>query len=86
MTNDLFMLFDRVGQCYIGSLMIINNEKVARRSLASMCKSPQFPYKDFVDDLQLYKLGSIDLVLGKIEPCCEFICNISDLGGVDGKD
>lgn len=88
MINNIYMLFDRVSQAYVGSLMILANDNVAMRSIKNLVNNPQFPMKDLVEDLQFFKLGTIDVVSGKIESEVKFMLNLSDVldmkGGSNG--
>lgn len=79
MVNAIYMLFDRVSQSYIGSMMLFNNDLVCKRSLKSFVNSSDFPYRDMVEDLTLYKLGDFDLSTGTIAPNKEMVVNLIDL-------
>lgn len=81
MINTIYMLYDDVSGSFIGSPMIMVNDNIAKRSMASFVNSPNFPYKSFINDIKLYKLGSFNFETGEIIPGFD---KIDDKGNVIG--
>ena len=86
MINNLYMFFDRVAQSYVGQIMIMAKDNVAMRTIKSFVKNPQFPYKGMEEDMQLYRIGTIDVLNGKIVSEISCICNLIDLVDKETKD
>lgn len=78
MICQLYMLYDRASSCFIGAPFIAQNEKVCKRNMYAFVNSSQFPYKEIVDDLQLYILGNINVDTGRIESNVSLVSSLND--------
>lgn len=86
MILELYMLFDRVSQAYCSVIYQFKNVDVCKRTMPIIFNNPQFELKPFVNDLQLFRLGVLDVGTGKITSDVKFIANCIDFVKGDDKN
>lgn len=83
MIINIYMFFDRCAGTYISTPMLMPSDVVARRNLRILVNDANFQFKDLINDLQLFNLGSIDLNTGIITSNVQFMCNVIDFKEVE---
>lgn len=81
MNTNCYMLFDTCSQSFVGSMCLIVNDAVAKRSFRDLMNSDErtFPFKRMARDINLMKIGVFNTQSGVFESHVEFICNLENL-------
>lgn len=68
-------LRDNVAEVFSGSLAVFRNEAEAVRCFSALVALPADQQPPNIRDLELYRVGSYDERLGKLEPGQKFLAN-----------
>lgn len=70
MQLGIYSMFDRVSQSFSEPFVAVNEQTAVRRFQFTMKNAPMV-----AQDMQLYKLGTMDTDKGIVEVLNEFVCN-----------